>query len=74
MIGEPTYGVGNTVVAFSFLSDGSALQVTTARSVTADSTPYPERVTPTQAVTDSLEAINLTGRDAVLEAALQLMK
>ena len=74
VIGEPTYGVGNTVVAFSFLSDGSALQVTTARSVTADSTPYPERVTPTQIVTDSLETINRSGKDAVLEAALEMTK
>ena len=74
VIGEPTYGVGNTVVAFSFLSDGSALQVTTARSVMADSTPYPERVAPTQVVNDSLETINRTGKDAVLEAALELMK
>ena len=75
VIGEPTYGVGNTVISFSFLSDGSALQVTTARTVTADNAPYPERVTPTQAVTDSLETINRTGKDAVLEAALlELMK
>ena len=73
VIGEPTYGVGNTVVSFSFLSDGSALQVTTARTVTADNAPYPERVTPTQAITDSLEIIHSTGRDAVLEAALELM-
>ena len=74
VIGEPTYGVGNTVIAFSFLSDGSALQVTTARTVTADNAAYPERVTPTQVIPDSLEAINRTGRDAVLEAALEGMK
>lgn len=47
VIGEPTYGVGNTVVSFSFLSDGSALQITTAGTVTAENAPYPERVTPT---------------------------
>ncbi len=74
VIGEPTYGVGNTVVSFSFLSDGSALQVTTARTVTADNASYPERVTPTQVVTDSLETINSTGKDAVLEAALESIK
>lgn len=74
VIGEPTYGVGNTVVSFSFLSDGSALQVTTARTVTVDNAPYPELVTPTQTVSDSLETINTTGKDAVLEAALELMK
>lgn len=73
MIGEPTYGVGNTVVSVSFLSDGSALQITTAGTVTAENAPYPERVTPTQAVTDGLETIHSTGRDAVLEAALELM-
>ena len=74
VIGEPSYGVGNTVVSFSFLSDGSALQVTTARTVTADNAPYPERVTPTQVITDSLETIHSTGKDAVLELALELMK
>lgn len=74
VIGEPTYGVGNTVISFSFLSDGSALQVTTARTVTADNAAYPEQIAPTQVVPDSLEAINRTGRDAVLEAALVGMK
>jgi carboxyl-terminal processing protease len=74
VIGEPTYGVGNTVVSLSFLSDGSALQVTTARTVTADNAPYPERVTPTQVVSDSLETINRTGEDAVLGAALESLK
>ncbi len=74
VIGEPTYGVGNTVISFSFLSDGSALQVTTARTVAADNTPYPERVTPTQVVADSLETIHSTGRDAVLELALESIK
>ena len=40
VIGEPTYGVGNTVVSFSFLSDGSTLQITTAGTVTAENAPY----------------------------------
>ena len=74
VIGEPSYGVGNTVISFSFLSDGSALQVTTARTVTPDNAPYPERVTPTQVVSDSLETIHSTGKDAVLEAALEAMR
>jgi carboxyl-terminal processing protease len=74
VVGEPTYGVGNTVTGFNFLSDGSALQVTVSRSVKPDGTANPERVTPTINVPDDLERINATGEDAVLNAALEQLK
>jgi carboxyl-terminal processing protease len=74
VVGETTYGVGNTATGFAFLSDGSALQVTFSQRVKPDGTPFPAKVTPTLAVPDDLEAISRTGVDAVLNAALETLK
>ncbi len=73
VIGERTYGVANTAVAGVKISDGSFLLVTVAKSVRPDGTVFPEFVTPDIAVQDNLELLNRTGRDAVLEKALETL-
>jgi carboxyl-terminal processing protease len=73
VIGEVTYGVGNTLTSILALEDGSGLQITLSKAVGADGTPYPERITPDIAVTDDLEVINRTGRDVVLERAVEVL-
>jgi carboxyl-terminal processing protease len=73
VIGETTYGVGNTMTTTFTLEDGSGLLITLAKALHPDGSPYPERITPDIAVTDDLETINQTGRDAVLERALELL-
>ncbi len=74
VIGERSAGVGNTATAFTVLSDGSALQVTTSQSLRPDGTPFPEFVTPDLSVQDDLLAQNRTGVDAVLERAISSLR
>jgi carboxyl-terminal processing protease len=73
VIGEATAGVGNTGISAFGLPDGSALYISIIRALRADSSPFPERVTPDVAVTDDLELLAASGRDVVLEKALELM-
>jgi carboxyl-terminal processing protease len=73
VIGEATAGVGNTGISAFGLPDGSALYISIIRALRADSSPFPERVTPDVAVTDDLELLAASGRDLVLEKALELM-
>ena len=73
IIGEDTAGVGNTGISAFGLPDGSALYISIIRALRADSSPFPEHVTPDVAVTDDLEVLAATGRDLVLEQALELM-
>lgn len=72
VVGETTYGLGNTGSVLLNLADGSALQVTTQRSFRADGSPYPERVTPDVVVEDdpTRPSLLLTGRDLPLLRAL----
>ena len=74
VIGERTAGVGNTMTATFPLEDGSGLLITLARAVRPDGSPYPERITPDVAVPDDLEAINRSGRDPAMEAALEAVR
>jgi carboxyl-terminal processing protease len=73
VIGESTYGVGNTVTTTFALEDGSGLLITLAKALHPDGSPYPERIVPDISIVDDLEAINQTGRDAVLERALEVL-
>ncbi len=73
VIGEATAGVGNTGISAFGLPDGSALYISIIRALRADSSPFPERVTPDVPVTDDLELLAASGRDVVLEKALELM-
>jgi carboxyl-terminal processing protease len=68
-----TFGVGNTMTRTFTLEDGSGLLITLAKALHPDGSPYPERIVPDIAVTDDLEAINQTGRDVVLERALEVL-
>jgi carboxyl-terminal processing protease len=74
VIGERTAGVANTAVAGVKISDGSFLLITTAKSVRPDGTFFPDFVTPDIAIQDDLELLNRTGRDAVLERALEVLR
>lgn len=74
VIGERTYGVANTSVAGIKISDGSFLLVTVAKSVRPDGGFFPEFVTPDIVMGDNLELLNRTGRDAVLEKALEVLR
>jgi carboxyl-terminal processing protease len=73
VIGENTAGVGNTAISAFGLPDGSALYISIIRALRADSSPFPDHVTPDVAVTDDLETLAATGHDLVLERALELM-
>jgi carboxyl-terminal processing protease len=73
VIGERTAGVANTAVAGIKISDGSFLLVSVAQSVRPDGTTFPEFVTPNIEVKDDLELLNRTGRDAIMEKALETL-
>jgi carboxyl-terminal processing protease len=73
VIGEGTYGVGNTMTTTFTLEDGSGLLITLAKALHPDGSPYPERITPDIVVTDDLETINQTGIDSLLERALEVL-
>jgi carboxyl-terminal processing protease len=74
VIGETTYGLGNTGSRFFELIDGSALQLTVLRSFRPDGTAYPDRVKPDIAITDDHVAFEKSGRDLMLERALEIIK
>lgn len=74
VIGETTYGLGNTGSRFFELIDGSALQLTVLRSFRPDGTAYPDRIKPDIAVPDDHVAFEKTGRDLMLERALEIVK
>jgi carboxyl-terminal processing protease len=74
IIGEATIGVGNTSTQILGLLDGSGLQITFAKSLQANGTPYPERVKPDLEIKDDLDLLSMTGRDQVLAAALERLK
>ena len=73
IIGENTAGVGNTGISAFGLPDGSALYISIIRALRADSSPFPEHVTPDVPLTDDLEVLAASGHDLVLEKALELM-
>ena len=74
VIGEATVGVGNTSTQILGLLDGSGLQITYAKSLQADGRPYPERVKPDLEIKDDLDLLSSSGRDQVLDAALERLK
>jgi carboxyl-terminal processing protease len=74
VIGETTYGLGNTGSRFFELIDGSALQLTVLRSFRPDGSAYPERIKPDIAFSDDHVAFEKSGRDLMLERALEIVK
>lgn len=73
VIGQRTAGVMNTATEFWPLVDGSAIAITYIRTFKAGGEALPEFVTPDIEMVYQPEAIARTGRDAMLERALEVM-
>ncbi len=71
VIGEPTAGAGNTGAQIFHLVNGAAAVVTTTRTLQANATPYPERISPNVAVKDDIDLFVRRGRDLILEKSLE---
>jgi carboxyl-terminal processing protease len=73
VIGEPSFGVGNTANRTLPLINGGGFTITIGKSLRFDRTPFPERVTPDVLVKDDLDEFARTGRDLILEKAYELL-
>jgi carboxyl-terminal processing protease len=71
VIGERTAGVGNTGTRLFNLINGGGLQITVVKSFRLDGTVYQTQVTPDVFIKDDLEGFVFTGRDNLMERALQ---
>jgi carboxyl-terminal processing protease len=71
MIGEETFGVGNTIYEPFELMNGGSMRITTARALWTDGTPLPARVTPDIKTPDYAFVWFQTGVDAGMDAALK---
>jgi carboxyl-terminal processing protease len=74
VIGEDTYGLLDTATETWELMDKSALAITYVRTLHLDGSRLPTRVTPDVEMSSSLNEIAETGRDAMLDAALEELK
>ncbi len=74
VIGEVSGGLGNTATIPFALQDNSAIFITVSRSLRLSGGYLPEAVTPDVLVPDDLELQSTTGKDMVLEKALELLK
>jgi carboxyl-terminal processing protease len=70
VVGERTFGLGNTSARGFDLINGAGLYVTVTKASRLDGTPYPERITPEVFVKDDYDGFIRTGRDEMLERAL----
>lgn len=73
IIGEPTFGILNTGLFTLGLMDGSGLSVTSVRVYDQNNNLFPERVTPDIAIKDDLDELAKSGRDVMLEKALEVL-
>ena len=71
VIGERTYGLGNTGTRLFQLVNGGEIAVTLLKSLFVDGKPYPERVNPDIFVRDNFENLLLRGSDDIYNRALQ---
>ncbi len=71
VIGERTYGLGNTGTRLFQLINGGELAVTLLKSLFQNGTPYPERVNPDVFVRDDLGKLINSGQDDLYNRALQ---
>ena len=71
VIGERTYGLGNTGTRPFQLINGGEISVTLLKSLFPNGTPYPERVNPDFFVRDNFENLLLRGSDDIYNRALQ---
>jgi carboxyl-terminal processing protease len=73
VIGEKTYGIANTGTSANTLVDKGAIEITHIRTVHANGTPLPDYVTPNFEVKNDLEELMKTGRDPMLDKALEVL-
>ena len=71
VIGERTYGLGNTGTRPFQLINGGEISVTLLKSLFPNGTPYPERINPDFFVRDNFENLLLRGSDDIYNRALQ---
>ena len=71
VVGERTAGVANTATDFFPLLDGSAVAITYVRTLGPDGLPLPDFVEPDLRVGDDPQTWLRTGRDPVIERALE---
>ena len=74
VIGETTGGLGNTATIPFALQDNSAIFITVSRSLRLTGGYLPAAVTPDIFVPDDLELQSVTGKDTVLEKALEFLR
>ncbi len=74
VIGEKTFGVGNTGTFIFPLINKGGVQVATLRSTRVNGDPYPEAVTPDIAQSDDLDTFAATGQDTLFEKAVEVAK
>ena len=73
LVGEPTFGVGNTSTTDFRLINGGAIGITITRNYRFDGIPYPERALPDINIADDLLGLAKTGKDAILEKAVEVL-
>jgi carboxyl-terminal processing protease len=73
VIGETTLGVLNTATDYFSLIDQSAVAITYSRTFNLDGSPLSERITPDVKLEFNTGKIGKTGKDEMLEKALQGM-
>ncbi len=73
VIGEATVGMLDTATEAWELMDQSALAITYVRTLNPDGTRLPAKVTPDVAISSSLDEIAETGRDLMLDKALEIL-
>jgi carboxyl-terminal processing protease len=71
VIGERSYGLGNTGTRPFDLINGGLMTVTLIKSLFPNGTPYPERVVPDTFVRDNFQDQVVRGTDAMFERAVQ---
>lgn len=74
VVGERTAGVANTATDFFPLLDRSAVAITYVRTLNTDGSPLPDFVEPDVTVSDDPAAWLGTGRDPVMERALEVLR
>ena len=74
VIGTLTAGVGNTDTRRFELINGAAASMPTSRSQWLDGSPLPATITPDILVANNLQELFDTGRDSMLERALEILK
>lgn len=74
VIGQPTFGIGNTTTRTFDLINGGGLNISFNRAFFAGGKPYPEQVKPDILSKLDLDILANQGRDVVIEQALQILK